>query len=195
MLQAKEPRPLPTPLLLETSLGSNQEAKWRAALVATMPDEAIVSGGDHAHVLRDVEIAIMANPLPGSLRYLPSLQWVQSLWAVIDALLWDAIVLVGRLVDPSLAKPLSVCSGIRFRYGESPAPMAELIIRNYCARALPKDPLVVLSVRQRDKRRASLEQEQTFSIQMRRSSGHRGQDSAAPPSPLQQSPNRPNLAA
>ena len=64
MLQAKEPRPLPTPPLLETSLGSNQEAKWRAALVATMPDEAIVSGGDHAHVLRDVEIAIMANPLP-----------------------------------------------------------------------------------------------------------------------------------
>ncbi|KQO66080.1 glyoxylate/hydroxypyruvate reductase A [Methylobacterium sp. Leaf87] len=97
---------MPTPLLLETSLGPDEEAEWLAALTVAMPDEAIITGGDDAAIRRNAEIAIVANPRPGSLQDLPRLRWVQSLWAGVDALLGDATVPdvpVVRLVDPSLA--------------------------------------------------------------------------------------------
>ncbi|MCJ2080286.1 2-hydroxyacid dehydrogenase [Methylobacterium sp. J-090] len=105
---------MPAPLLLVTSLGPDEEAKWRAALAAAMPDEVIATDlgidSERAEIRRAVEIAIVANPSPGSIRDLPRLQWVQSLWAGVDAVLADATVpdvpLV-RLVDPSLARAMA----------------------------------------------------------------------------------------
>lgn len=121
---------MPTPLLLETSLGPDQEAEWRAALAAAMPDEAIVTGGDHADIRRDVEIAIVANPAPGSLRDLPRLRWVQSLWAGVDTLLGDATVPdvpVVRLVDPSLARAMAeaVAAAVLYLHRDLPLYAAQ----------------------------------------------------------------------
>ena len=51
-----------------------------------------------------VEVAVVANPPPGSLRGLPKLRLIQSLWAGVDRLLQDPTlppgVPIARMVDP-----------------------------------------------------------------------------------------------
>jgi glyoxylate/hydroxypyruvate reductase A len=53
-----------------------------------------------------VEVAVVANPPPGSLAGLPNLRLIQSLWAGVDRLLADATlpaaVPVARMVDPAM---------------------------------------------------------------------------------------------
>ena len=96
-------------LVLLTSLPGAEEAAWRDALTAAMPDETVVTVADRYD--RDaVEVAITANPRPGALNRLPNLRWVQSLWAGVDRLAADAMlpdVPVARLVDPTLARAMA----------------------------------------------------------------------------------------
>ncbi|BDI03616.1 2-hydroxyacid dehydrogenase [Sphaerotilus microaerophilus] len=53
-----------------------------------------------------IEIAVVANPLPGRLQGLPRLRLIQSLWAGVDRLLADeslpASVPIARMVDPAM---------------------------------------------------------------------------------------------
>jgi glyoxylate/hydroxypyruvate reductase A len=85
-------------------LGSWEEAErtqWLAWLRAALPDEqwALEPGPE-------VEVAIVANPPPGSLAGLPKLRLIQSLWAGVDRLLQDPslppAVPLARMVDPAM---------------------------------------------------------------------------------------------
>lgn len=98
-----------SPLVLLTSLPNAEEAAWRVALSAAMPDEAVVTVGD-CYDRDTVEVAIVVNPRPGALDHLPNLRWIQSLWAGVDRLAADPTlpdVPVVRLVDPMLARSMA----------------------------------------------------------------------------------------
>ena len=95
------------PLLLATSLPADEAAAWRDALARAMPGEAVETVAAERAA---VEIAVVANPVPGALRDLPALRWVHSLWAGVDGLLRDETlpnVPVVRLVDPALARAMA----------------------------------------------------------------------------------------
>jgi glyoxylate/hydroxypyruvate reductase A len=79
---------------------------WRQCLQAALPearwltrDEAPASGDA-------VQVAVVANPPPGSLLGLPKLRLIQSLWAGVDRLLQDPTlppgVPIARMVDPAM---------------------------------------------------------------------------------------------
>jgi glyoxylate/hydroxypyruvate reductase A len=97
-------------LLLAADFMPDERERWRAALAEALPDEAWVESGD-AFDRADVEIAVVANPAPGSLQGLPSLRLIQSLWAGVDRLLLDptlpADVPLARLVDPAMNEAMA----------------------------------------------------------------------------------------
>ncbi|MGU3358808.1 2-hydroxyacid dehydrogenase [Methylobacterium sp. M6A4_1b] len=100
---------MPAPLLLVTSLPAEEEAGWRDALGAAMPEERLLTMSDSAEALM-AEVAIVANPPLGALAGLPKLRWIQSLWAGVDRLVLDDTlpdVPVRRLVDPTLARAMA----------------------------------------------------------------------------------------
>jgi len=92
-------------LLIAADFDGDDWAAWWPLLQAALPNE---------HLLRDraaaapheIEIALVANPPPGSLRGLPKLRLIQSLWAGVDRLLDDTSVPVevplARMVDPAM---------------------------------------------------------------------------------------------
>lgn len=93
-------------LLLCGSFDAAERERWRDALAAALPAHRVVV--DAGAVDRaSIEAAIVANPPPGSLRGLPSLRLIQSLWAGVDRLLADRSlppgVPIARMVDPALA--------------------------------------------------------------------------------------------
>jgi glyoxylate/hydroxypyruvate reductase A len=64
-------------------------------------------GRDEALAVADtVQVAVVANPPPGSLQGLPKLRLIQSLWAGVDRLLRDPTlpkgVPIARMVDPAM---------------------------------------------------------------------------------------------
>jgi glyoxylate/hydroxypyruvate reductase A len=79
---------------------------WLQSLGAALPD-AHWLGRDQALAVADtVEVAVVANPPPGSLLGLPKLRLIQSLWAGVDRLLLDPTlppgVPIARMVDPAM---------------------------------------------------------------------------------------------
>lgn len=90
-------------------------AEASRALLETALGEVILLGPPHRDLTADevaaIEIAVVANPLPGILHTLPRLRFIQSLWAGIDGLMADATlprqVPMARLVDPSLADAMA----------------------------------------------------------------------------------------
>lgn len=103
--------PVPPKIALVTRLSDEAEANWLALLRAALPGEIIESLrqmtlSDHAAV----DIAIVANPDPASLRQLPNIGWVHSLWAGVERLVaelpgFDRPIV--RLIDPQLARNMS----------------------------------------------------------------------------------------
>lgn len=86
-------------------LDAAERAAWLARLREALPGERIadaVAGPDRAAV----DVAVVANPPPGSLQGLPGLRLIQSLWAGVDRLLADPTlppgVPVARMVDPAM---------------------------------------------------------------------------------------------
>jgi len=80
--------------------------EWRRCLSAALP-EARWRSLDEARALAEaIEVAVVANPPPGSLRGLPKLRLIQSLWAGVDRLLLDPTlppgVPIARMVDPAM---------------------------------------------------------------------------------------------
>lgn len=79
---------------------------WQQSLRAALP-EARWLDRDAARAVADtVQVAVVANPPPGSLQGLPRLRLIQSLWAGVDRLLRDptlpAGVPIARMVDPAM---------------------------------------------------------------------------------------------
>jgi glyoxylate/hydroxypyruvate reductase len=92
-------------VLLAGQFEAAERDLWHGALARAMPQHHLVAAGELFDRTR-IEVAIVANPLPGSLRGLPRLRLIQSLWAGVDALLSDSTipteVPIARMVDPAL---------------------------------------------------------------------------------------------
>ena len=96
-------------LLLLGELDAAERERWAAALDAALalalPAHELLRSRD-APGAGDAEVAIVANPPPGSLAGLPRLRLIQSLWAGVDRLLADptvpADVPLARMVDPAM---------------------------------------------------------------------------------------------
>lgn len=96
-------------ILFAAELESSEHDLWIAALRAVFAPEAVLDARAAAPDARQraaADVAIVANPPPGSLAGLPSLKLVQSLWAGVDRLLADSTlprdVPLARMVDPMM---------------------------------------------------------------------------------------------
>lgn len=92
-------------ILLAGSLSDAEWALWEAAFHGALPGEPLWRSRDQADRAA-VDVAFVANPLPGALQGLPGLRLIQSLWAGVDRLLSDPTlppdVPVARMVDPAM---------------------------------------------------------------------------------------------
>jgi glyoxylate/hydroxypyruvate reductase len=89
-------------------------ALWCRLLREALPDERLLRADDPSDAAAfsaeaaAIDVAVVANPKPGSLHGLPRLRFVQSLWAGVDRLLAPAAgllpddVLLARMVDPAM---------------------------------------------------------------------------------------------
>ncbi len=97
-------------ILLATNFEAGEQAQWLALLRAALPGETVVGERTPADA-QSVDIAIVANPLPGALLGLPRLALIQSLWAGVERLLADpdlpAAVPLARMVDPALNEAMA----------------------------------------------------------------------------------------
>ena len=85
-------------------------ARWWPLLKAALPGETLLRHRD-AVAADAIDIALVANPAPGSLAGLPALRLIQSLWAGVDRLLADATVPahvpLARMVDPDMGEAMA----------------------------------------------------------------------------------------
>ncbi len=83
---------------------------WLRALRVALPEERIETSLQ-ALDPATVDVALVANPPPGSLKTLTALRLIQSLWAGVDRLLADqtlpAHVPLARMVDGSMTEAMS----------------------------------------------------------------------------------------
>jgi glyoxylate/hydroxypyruvate reductase len=97
-------------LYLCGELDDGERQAWLAALRAALPEERIEDSAARLDPA-EVDVALVANPPPGSLQGLPALRLVQSLWAGVDRLLADPTlpprVPVARMVDPAMAAAMA----------------------------------------------------------------------------------------
>ncbi|WP_119155182.1 2-hydroxyacid dehydrogenase [Caldimonas tepidiphila] len=100
-------------LLLAGNFDAEEQAQWLAALREALPGERWVTWrpGLDAALAAEVDVAVVANPPPGSLQGLPRLGFIQSLWAGVDRLLRDETLPPGvplaRMVDPAMSAAMA----------------------------------------------------------------------------------------
>jgi len=97
-------------ILLAGSFDAAEEDQWRRLLSDALPAHRLLSVPDAAQ-RAGIEVAIVANPPPGSLQALPRLKLIQSLWAGVDRLLADPTlprdVPLARMVDPAMSEAMA----------------------------------------------------------------------------------------
>lgn len=99
-------------IYLSVDFDDREWAEWRPALDAALPGERWITTREEALAAREeIDVAIVANPAPGSLQGLPRLRLIQSLWAGVDRLLADptvpADVPLARMVDPAMNQAMA----------------------------------------------------------------------------------------
>ena len=97
-------------ILVAADFSAGEWAQWWPLLEAALPTERLVR--DRRDLpLSNIDVALVANPPPGSLRDLPGLRLIQSLWAGVDRLLADrevpAHVPLARMVDPAMNEAMA----------------------------------------------------------------------------------------
>lgn len=79
---------------------------WQRSLRSALPNAHWLDPAQARAQADAVQVAVVANPPPGSLRGLPGLRLIQSLWAGVERLLSDptlpAGVPIARMVDPAM---------------------------------------------------------------------------------------------
>ncbi len=97
-------------LLLVGEFDPGEQRLWADELQRRLPAHRVLNtrgevGDDQ------IEVAVVANPPPGSLQGLPALRLIQSLWAGVDRLLADATlppgVPIARMVDPAMTDAMA----------------------------------------------------------------------------------------
>jgi glyoxylate/hydroxypyruvate reductase A len=98
-------------ILLAGDIDDHELTTWRVALSQTMPEAQWLDVAAAHVAAAEVAAAVVANPQPGSLRGLPRLRLIQSLWAGVDRLLADATLPAGvplaRMVDPTMSAAMA----------------------------------------------------------------------------------------
>lgn len=93
-------------VLLCGDFDAGEEAVWRQALGAAMPEVIWLDRASARAAPTEVQAAVVANPPAGFLQGFPQLRLIQSLWAGVDRLLADATlppgVPIARMVDPAM---------------------------------------------------------------------------------------------
>jgi glyoxylate/hydroxypyruvate reductase A len=97
--------------LLCGDLCAEEHSRWRDALQAAAPGWQWLDLDAARRQPDAVQVAVVANPPPGSLQGLPRLQLIQSLWAGVDRLLADPTlppaVPLARMVDPAMSAAMA----------------------------------------------------------------------------------------
>jgi glyoxylate/hydroxypyruvate reductase A len=97
-------------ILVAADFNADDWAQWWPLLQAALPDERLVRERS-AVPAHEIDAALVANPPPGSLRDLPQLGLIQSLWAGVDRLLADPTlptqVPLARMVDPAMSETMA----------------------------------------------------------------------------------------
>jgi glyoxylate/hydroxypyruvate reductase A len=95
-------------LLLVGSFDDGEGAAWAEALRRALPAHRLLLDREPGVT---IDVAVIANPPPGSLRGLAGLRLIQSLWAGVDRLLGDdsvpAGVPIARMVDPAMNEAMA----------------------------------------------------------------------------------------
>ena len=115
-------------LLLAGDFDAGEQAEWLLALRQALPGHRLLPARQAGIGLAQdgasstgtgpapgepfrIDAAIVANPPPGSLRGLPGLRLIQSLWAGVDRLLTDNTlppgVPIARMVDPAMTAAMA----------------------------------------------------------------------------------------
>ena len=93
-------------ILLSGEFEASELHVWQQSLHAALPDAHWLDRAQALAVADTVQVAVVANPAPGSLLGLPRLRLIQSLWAGVDRLLQDPTlppgVPIARMVDPAM---------------------------------------------------------------------------------------------
>ena len=93
-------------ILLNGEFEAAELHAWQQCLRAALPEARWLDREQALAAADTVQVAVVANPPPGSLRGLPRLRLIQSLWAGVDRLLGDATlppgVPIARMVDPAM---------------------------------------------------------------------------------------------
>jgi glyoxylate/hydroxypyruvate reductase len=97
-------------ILVAAEFDADEWAAWWPLLQAALPGETLIRDR-HEAPLHDIDVALVANPPLASLRGLPALRLIQSLWAGVDRLLDDASVPadvpLARMVDPLMSEAMA----------------------------------------------------------------------------------------
>lgn len=110
------PAPQDAPLqgltaLLTGRLDAAEANTWREALREAMPTVRWWTLDEARRAPAEVDVAVVANPEPGSLQGFPRLRLIQSLWAGVDRLLADtslpADVPLARMVEPMMTRAMT----------------------------------------------------------------------------------------
>jgi glyoxylate/hydroxypyruvate reductase A len=92
-------------ILFAGRMAEQEQAEWLAQLRAALPEEQWLTERSPSNEV-SIDIAVAANPAPGALQGLPSLRFIQSLWAGVDGLMRDTTLPAGvplaRMVDSSM---------------------------------------------------------------------------------------------
>ncbi|MBL8323589.1 MAG: glyoxylate/hydroxypyruvate reductase A [Rubrivivax sp.] len=98
-------------VILAGDLDAGEWAAWHAALAAALPEAQWLDAEAARRDPTAVQVAVVANPPPGSLAGLHHLKLIQSLWAGVDRLLADptvpAEVPLARMVDPAMSAAMA----------------------------------------------------------------------------------------
>ncbi|MFC7051262.1 2-hydroxyacid dehydrogenase [Hansschlegelia quercus] len=118
-------------------------ADWVEALAAAMPSCRFVPFRDlSSEDRRQARVAVVADPEPSELLELPSLRWVQSLWAGVERLMKEAPsdLHVVRMIDPMLAQSMAnaVLAWTLYLYRDMPRYRAQQAARVWRQHALPE---------------------------------------------------------
>ena len=96
--------------LLIGDFSADEATAWAEALARACPDVTWCTPAQ-AGAPGGVDVAVVANPPPGSLQGLPRLRLIQSLWAGVDRLLADPTLPAGvplaRMVDPLMSAAMA----------------------------------------------------------------------------------------
>jgi glyoxylate/hydroxypyruvate reductase A len=155
-------------VLLIGSWGDGERDQWLQLLQEVLPGETWRLAPSE-----DVEIAIVANPPPGSLQGLPRLRLIQSLWAGVDRLMQDPTLPDGvplvRMVDPAMNEAMVQTAlwavlGLQRRFFEVQAQQRERLWRQPDQRRAAEWRVLVLGLGELGGRVARALQAQGYAV-------------------------------